>query len=244
MNETQYVIDEISTIDTWRIFRIMSELVEGFDTMSKVGPAVSIFGSARSKPGDSHYKMAEEIAFKLAERGFTIITGGGPGIMEAGNRGAKRAGGTSVGLNIHLPHEQESNPYQTISVDFRYFFVRKLMFIKYAMAFILMPGGFGTLDELFEALTLIQTMRIKRFPVYLVDSKFWAPLLGWMKDTLVARELIAEKDLKLFSLVDDPDHLIEHICWCEKEKCYDFSEDDPRWLISPKTLRDEDAQQP
>ena len=235
MNETQYVIDEITAKDTWRIFRIMAELVEGFDTMSKVGPAVSIFGSARSKAEDPDYKMAEEIAFKLAERGFTIITGGGPGMMEAGNKGAKRAGGTSVGLNIRLPFEQDGNPYQTVSLDFRYFFIRKLMFIKYAMSFIMMPGGFGTLDELTEALTLIQTLKIKRFPVYLVDSKFWGPLVDWMKNTLLQRGLISEKDLQLFMVVDDPDRLVEHISWCEKEKCYDFAEDDPRWLVGPKT---------
>jgi len=235
MDEQQYVIDEITSKDTWQIFRIMSELVEGFDKMSRVAPAVSIFGSARSKPEDPDYKMAEEIAFKLAERGFTIITGGGPGMMEAGNKGAKRAGGTSVGLNIRLPFEQDPNPFQNLSLDFRYFFVRKLMFIKYAMSFIMMPGGFGTLDELTEALTLIQTLRIKRFPVYLVDSKFWGPLVEWMKGTLLARGLISEKDLKLFTLVDDIDKLVEHISWCEKEKCYDFAEDDPRWSAGPKT---------
>lgn len=235
MNESQFVIDEITAKDTWRIFRIMAELVEGFDTMSTVGPAVSIFGSARCQPDDPDYKMAEEIAFRLAERGFTIITGGGPGMMEAGNKGAKRAGGTSVGLNIRLPFEKDANPYQTVSLDFRYFFVRKLMFIKYAMSFIMMPGGFGTLDEFTEALTLIQTLKIKRFPVYLVNSKFWGPLVDWMKGTLLERGLVSEKDLRLFTVVDDVDRLVEHISWCEKEKCYDFAEDDPRWLIGPKT---------
>lgn len=234
MSESQYVIDEITAKDTWRIFRIMSELVEGFDTLSKVGPAVSIFGSARTKPEDPDYKMAEELAFKLAERGFAVITGGGPGMMEAANKGAKRAGGTSIGLNIRLPHEQAANPFQTVSLDFRYFFLRKLMFIKYAMSFVMMPGGFGTLDELFEALTLIQTLRIKRFPVYLVDSKFWGPLFDWMKTTLLQRGLVSAKDLRLFSIVDDTDRLVEHISWCEREKCYDFAEDDPRWSIGPK----------
>lgn len=235
MTETRFVIDEITAKDTWRIFRIMSELVEGFDTMSRIGPAVSIFGSARSKEGDRDYQMAESIAFKLAERGFAIITGGGPGIMEAGNKGAVRAGGTSVGLNIQLPHEQDANDFQTVSLDFRYFFIRKLIFIKYAMSFIMLPGGFGTFDELFEALTLIQTKKIRRFPVYLVDSEYWGPLVKWMGDVLVPRGLISAKDLKLFSVVDDADRLVEHICWCEKEKCYDFPDEDPRWSVGPNT---------
>ncbi|SRR5579875_684795 len=235
MSDSRYVIDEMTAKDTWRIFRIMAELVEGFDSMSKIGPAVSIFGSARSQPSEREYELAETIAFKLAERGFSVITGGGPGIMEAANKGAKRAGGISVGLNIRLPHEQEANEFQTVSLDFRYFFVRKLMFIKYAMAYIVLPGGYGSLDELFEALTLIQTKRIKRFPVYLVDSSYWRPLVDWMSKTLLDHNAIAASDLKLFNLVDDPDKLVEHISWCEKERCYLFSEDDPRWLIGPKT---------
>lgn len=221
VNETQYVIDEITSRDTWRIFRIMSELVEGFDTLGRLGPAVSIFGSKRCKPGEAEYELAELIAFKLAERGFAVITGGGPGVMEAGNKGAKKAGGTSVGLNIRLPEETGPNPFQTVSVDFRYFFLRKLMFVKYAMAFVILPGGFGSLDELFEALTLMQTNKIKRFPLFLVGSTFWNPLVDWMKDTVVTRGLLTQAELDLFTVLDDPDELVNQIAWCEKEKCYD-----------------------
>jgi hypothetical protein len=228
MNESQYVIDEITGRDTWRIFRIMAEIVEGFDTMSKIGPAVSIFGSARCKPGDAEYKLAEKLAFDLAQRGFAIITGGGPGVMEAGNKGARAAGGTSVGLNIRLPMEQDANQFQTVSLDFRYFFIRKVMFVKYAMAFVILPGGFGSLDELFEALTLMQTKRIKRFPLFLVGSEFWKPMVDWLRTSVLERGLISEKDLELFELVDDPEKLVEYIAWCEREKCYDFADDLPR----------------
>lgn len=231
--EQQFVVDEMTARDTWRIFRIMSELVESFDTLSRVGAAVSIFGSARCRPDDSEYQLAQSIAYKLAERGFTIITGGGPGIMEAGNKGAMEAGGTSIGLNIRLPQEQAPNPYQTVSLDFKYFFIRKVMFVKYAMSFVILPGGFGTLDELFEALTLIQTRRIKRFPVYLVGSDFWRPLMGWLKDEVLKRGLISEEDLKLLSVVDDPDELVEYITWCEKERCYDFPYDSVSRPINP-----------
>ncbi|MBX9689955.1 MAG: TIGR00730 family Rossman fold protein [Candidatus Obscuribacterales bacterium] len=220
MPESQFVIDEITAKDTWRIFRIMSELVEGFDSLSKIGPAVSIFGSKRCQPGDPEYQLAETLAFKLAESGFAVITGGGPGIMEAGNKGAKLAGGKSVGLNIKLPFEQGGNQYQTLSVDFRYFFLRKLMFIKYAMAFIILPGGFGTVDELFEALNLMQTDKIKRFPLYLVGSEFWGGLLDWLKETVVKRGLLYENELALIQVIDDPDELVRQITWCEKEKCY------------------------
>src|ERR1700679_1582922 len=166
MPDTRYVIDEMSVKDTWRVFRMMAELVEGFDELSKIGPAVSIFGTARATPNDPVYILAETIARKLAEKGFAVITGGGPGVMEAGNKGALAAGGTSVGLNIILPNEQGPNPFQTKSVDFRYFFLRKLMFVKYAVAFVILPGGFGSLDELFEATTLIQTKKIQRFPLF------------------------------------------------------------------------------
>ncbi len=221
-NETQYVVDEISSKDTWRIFRILSETVDGFDTLSKIGPAVSIFGSARTAEGDPNYELARTVAKKLAERGFAIITGGGPGIMEAGNRGAQEGGGKSIGLNIRLPQEQDANHYQDISIDFRYFFIRKLMFIKYAMSFVILPGGFGTFDELFEALTLIQTRRIKRFPVYLMGSKFWQPLIDFLRASPLKDGYIYESDLELFRIVDDPDELVEYISWCEREKCYDF----------------------
>jgi uncharacterized protein (TIGR00730 family) len=220
MPETQFVIDEITAKDTWRIFRIMSELVEGFDSLSRVGPAVSIFGSKRCQPGDPEYQLAQKLAYDLAKCGFAIITGGGPGIMEAGNKGAKEAGGISVGLNIKLPFEQGGNHFQTLGVDFRYFFLRKLMFIKYAMAFIIMPGGFGTIDELFEALNLMQTQKIKKFPLYLVGSEFWGGLIDWLKDTVIKRGLLYEDELSLITIIDDPEELVRQICWCEKEKCY------------------------
>lgn len=222
MRESQYLVNDMTARDTWQIFRVMSEMVEGFDTLSKIGPAVSIFGSARCMPGDEEYKLAEGIARRLAERGFAIITGGGPGVMEAGNKGAKEAGGTSVGLNIQLPREQGPNPYQTVALDLRYFFLRKVMFIKYAMAFVILPGGYGSLDELFEALTLIQTNRIKRFPLYLVGSEFWSPMVDWLKNHVLARGLISPADLDLFKLVDDPDELVEFITWCEKERCWEM----------------------
>lgn len=224
MNDSRFVVDEITSKDTWQIFRVMSELVEGFDAMSKVSPAVSIFGSARCAPDSPEYKLAETIAFKLAERGFPVITGGGPGVMEAGNKGAKAAGGVSIGLNIRLPNEEKPNPFQTIELDFRYFFIRKVMFIKYAMAFVMLPGGFGTLDEFTEALTLIQTKKIKRFPVYLVGSEYWQPFLDWVKTTMLPRGFISPADLELFAVYDDPDLLVEHIAWCEEEKCYDKPE--------------------
>lgn len=222
LNESQYVIDEITARDTWRIFRIMSELVEGFDTMSRVGPAVSMFGSKRCQPDDPEYILAETISRKLAERGFAVITGGGPGVMEAGNKGAKLAGGTSVGVNIRLPEEQGPNPYQTVSLDCRYFFVRKLMFVKYAVGFIILPGGYGSLDEAFEALTLIQTKRIKSFPVFLVGSTFWNPLVDWLRNTVVKRGLLSEEEMDLFTVIDDADELVDQIVWCEQEKCYNI----------------------
>ncbi|HEY9784473.1 MAG TPA: TIGR00730 family Rossman fold protein [Candidatus Obscuribacterales bacterium] len=222
MPERRFDVDEITARDTWRIFRIMSELVEGFDELSKIPPAVSIFGSKRCEAGDREYVLTETIARKLAERGFAIITGGGPGIMEAGNKGAFSAGGTSVGLNINVPGEQKSNEFQTVSLDFRYFFVRKLMFVKYAIAFVMMPGGFGSLDELFEAATLIQTRRIKRFPLYLVGSDFWKPLLGWLGGEVLKRGFVTADELDLLTVVDDPDELVESIAWCQSEKCYEM----------------------
>ncbi len=206
--------NEIKTNDTWQIFRIMSEFVEGFETMSKLGPAVSVFGSARAKPGTKHYEAAREIAKRLAQEGFGIITGGGPGIMEAANLGAKEAGGNSIGLNIELPFEQHANPYidKDKLLDFRYFFVRKVMFIKYAQAFIALPGGFGTLDELFEALTLIQTGKVEKFPIILFDSEFWNGLVEWLK-TMVYEKYgyISKEDLELFTVTDDVDEVVRII---------------------------------
>jgi len=192
--------------DLWRIFRIMSEFVEGFETMSKIKPSVLIFGSARSKPEDKYYKLTEEVAQQLVKKGFGIITGGGPGTMEAGNKGAKEAGGSSMGINIELPHEQYANPYidDDKLLNFRYFFVRKLMFFKYAQGYILMPGGFGTIDEGFEVLTLIQTGKTTRFPIVLMGKEFWGGLIDWVKEFQLKRGYISPSDLDLFSVTDDP----------------------------------------
>jgi uncharacterized protein (TIGR00730 family) len=205
--------NEIKTNDSWAIFKIMAEFVEGYEKLSKIGPSVSIFGSARTKPEDPYYILAEEIAFKLTQNGYGVITGGGPGIMEAGNKGARRGKGTSVGLNIELPFEQHYNPWidNDKNLEFDYFFVRKVMFVKYSQGFIVMPGGFGTLDELFEAITLIQTNKIGRFPIILVGSKFWEGLIDWIKKTLLEQGNISEKDLKLFRVVDTADEAIDHL---------------------------------
>jgi hypothetical protein len=194
---------EMDGKDTWRIFRIMAEFVEGFETMSKVGKAVSVFGSARAKPHDQYYKAAAMTARLLAEKGFAIITGGGPGIMEAANRGAYEAGGQSIGLNISLPQEQESNKYQTISLDFHYFYARKVMFVKYASAFAYFPGGFGTLDEFFELVTLVQTLKVEAFPIVLYGSEYWNGLLDWMRHNLKP-SFIDPEDTDIFRVVDDP----------------------------------------
>jgi uncharacterized protein (TIGR00730 family) len=204
---------EIKTADTWQIFKIIAEFVEGFDKMSKIGPCVSIFGSARTKPDHRFYKLAEEIAYKLTLEGYGIITGGGPGIMEAANKGAKTAGGKSVGLNIELPFEQSANPYidNDKLLSFDYFFVRKLMFIKYAQGFVVLPGGFGTMDELFEALTLIQTNKIGRFPIVLVDVKFWSGMMEWIKDTVIKEGKVSPEDMDLFHLVDSADEAVAQI---------------------------------
>ncbi|WP_394265557.1 TIGR00730 family Rossman fold protein [Bergeyella zoohelcum] len=205
--------DETINKDSWMVFKVMSELVDGYDKLAKIGPCVSIFGSARLKPEDKYYQIAVEIAEKITEIGFGIITGGGPGIMEAGNKGAKQAGGKSIGLNIELPFEQHFNPYidKHYSMDFNYFFVRKVMFVKYSQGFVVMPGGFGTLDELSEALTLIQTFKIARFPIILVGSEFWCGLLDWFKDTLLEQKMISEEDLHLFRVVDTAEEAVAHI---------------------------------
>lgn len=207
----QYSLDNFTAGDSWRLFRIMSEFVDGFDTLSALPPAVSIFGSARTKPDDPHYQQAVEIAEGLAHAGYGVITGGGPGIMEAANKGATQGSGVSIGLNITLPFEQEPNTFTNLPLNFKYFFVRKVMFIKYAMAFICMPGGFGTLDELFESLTLMQTRRIKAFPVILVGSAFWGGLIDWVKEQMLATGKIDEDDLLYFSIMDDPKEIISHI---------------------------------
>jgi hypothetical protein len=204
---------EIKAHDTWQIFKIMSEFVDGFEKLSKIGPCVSIFGSARTAPDSKYYALAEEIAFKLTKEGYGIITGGGPGIMEAANKGAKTAGGKSVGLNIELPFEQSSNPYIDPDklITFDYFFVRKLMFIKYAQGFVVCPGGFGTMDELFEALTLIQTKKIGKFPIVLAGKEYWAGLFDWIKNVLSVEKMVDPKDLDLVYLADDADDAVRHI---------------------------------
>ena len=203
--------NEIKTNDSWAIFKIMGEFVNGFEAMSRIGPCVSIFGSARTKEEHSYYQLAVEVAEKIVEHGYGVITGGGPGIMEAGNRGANKAGGTSVGLNIDLPFEQHDNPYIDPDkvLDFDYFFVRKVMFVKYSQGFVVMPGGFGTLDELFEALTLIQTNKIETFPIILVGTDFWGGLMEWIKTTLIDAGNISPEDLDLIHLVDSADEVIE-----------------------------------
>jgi uncharacterized protein (TIGR00730 family) len=197
--------------DGWSVFRIMGEFVEGFDELSKLGPAVSIFGSARVAPCDPMYLACVKTARLLGETGFSIITGGGPGMMEAANRGAREAGAPSIGCNIELPFEQGSNPYVDTAIDFRYFFVRKTMFVKYAEAFICFPGGFGTMDELFESLTLIQTKKIKHFPVVLFGTKYWKGLIDWLRDSLLAEGKISPKDMDLFLCTDSPEEATAHI---------------------------------
>ena len=198
--------------ETWRVFRIMSEFVEGFETMSRVAPAVSIFGSARATPDDPYYEASRQLAGQLVGHGFAVVTGGGPGIMEAANRGAAEAGGQSVGLNIYLPAEQVANTYQNVALDFRYFFCRKVMFVKYAVAFVCFPGGFGTMDEFFEAMTLIQTEKSERFPVILFGKSFWSPLVEWMRTYQLNRhDYISEEDLGLFAVTDDIEWVGQHI---------------------------------
>lgn len=205
--------DETITKDSWMVFKVMAELVEGYEKLAKIGPCVSIFGSARLKPEDKYYKMATEIASKITKLGFGIITGGGPGIMEAGNKGAYESGGKSIGLNIELPFEQHFNPFldKQYSMNFDYFFVRKVVFVKYSQGFIVMPGGFGTLDELTEALTLIQTNKIGRFPIVLVGTEFCGGLLDWFKNTLLKNGMINEPDLNLYRVVDTADEAVAHI---------------------------------
>ncbi len=205
--------NEIRTNDSWAIFKIMAEFVEGFERLGKIGPCVSIFGSARTKEGEAYYELAENIAYELTQHGYGVVTGGGPGIMEAGNRGAARGKGTSVGLNIELPFEQHDNPYidSDKSLDFDYFFVRKVMFVKYSQGFVVMPGGFGTLDELFEAITLIQTKKIGKFPIVLVGRKFWSGLIEWIKNTMLIEGNINENDLDLISIVDTKNEVLDVI---------------------------------
>lgn len=204
--------EQMST-DSWAVFKIMSELVDGFETLSRIGPCVSVFGSARDKPDSPYYKLAEETAYLLTKRGFGVITGGGPGIMEAANKGAHFARGKSVGLNIDLPFEQKANPFidQDKFMNFNYFFVRKVMFMKYSQGYIILPGGFGTMDEMFEAITLIQTHKLVRFPIVLINKSYWGGLIEWIKERMLEEGKISEQDLDIYSLVDDPQEAVSTI---------------------------------
>jgi len=203
--------EDFTQEETWRVFRIMSEFVDGFETLSEVGKAVSIFGSSRSKPHSKYYKLAEELAYLLAKEGYAIITGSGPGLMEAANKGARRAKGKSIGLNIQIPSEQKPNKYVDTLLDFSYFFVRKVMFVKYAKAFVIMPGGFGTLDELFESLNLIQTKRIREFPVVLMGKDYWKGMIDWLHQTALRQGNISREDLDIFKVTDDPKEAVRII---------------------------------
>jgi uncharacterized protein (TIGR00730 family) len=211
MEEKQYLVDALSIDESWRIFRIMAEFVEAVEELSRIGHAVSVFGSARVTPDDEYYKKTVELARLLAEEGFGVITGGGPGIMEAANKGASEGGGKSVGMNIRLPFEQKPNSYANISIDYNYFFIRKVMFVKYAMAYVILPGGYGTMDELFEALTLIQTKRIRSFPVVLMGGKYWEGLIQWLRETMLKEDKITEEDLDIVRVIDEPVDIVRHI---------------------------------
>lgn len=219
MMADEYEINELAKEEAWRMFRIIGELVEGFDKLAGVEPAVSIYGSARVVPGDELYRHTREIAYRLGQMGFSIITGGGPGVMEAANRGAREAGVKSIGLNIQLPQEQMPNTYTTKSITFNHFFVRKVMLVKYACVFIIMPGGLGTLDELTELLTLIQTHKIKPFPVVMFDSVYWRGFLDWLRDSALSRGFISERDFDLLRICDRVDEVIEAVRqWREEHK--------------------------
>lgn len=208
VNNGNYPINDFKSGESWRLFKIMGEFVEGIDSLHNLGPAVSIFGSARMNADHPYYQKAENLAALFAQKGYSVITGGGGGIMEAANKGAARGGAESVGLNIKLPFEQKPNPYATKQIEFNYFFVRKVMFLKYAQAYIIMPGGFGTLDELFETITLIQTKRIRKMPIIMVNKDYWDGLILWVKDKLLKEKMISEKDLDLFHLLDDPEDIV------------------------------------
>jgi uncharacterized protein (TIGR00730 family) len=210
-DKSQFVVDALTARESWRVFRIVSEFVDAIDTMGELDRGVSIFGSARVEPGSAEYQLAEEMGRLLAEAGFCVITGGGGGVMEASNKGAAEAGGHSVGLNIELPYEQRPNPYANVRLNFRYFFIRKVIFVKYSLAYVVMPGGFGTLDELAEALTLIQTRRIKPFPVILMGSDYWGGLVDWIKKTQLGSGKISPEDMDLIKIMDDPQEVVRLI---------------------------------
>jgi len=218
--KAQQNFDDGNSHDLWSIFKIMGEFVDGYDKLFKIGPCVSIFGSSRSKPGDPNYEIAMKTAELISKNGFGVITGGGPGIMEAANKGAMKAGGKSVGLGIELPHEQGINEYvhPQYEINFKYFFVRKVMFVKYAQGFIVFPGGFGTLDELFETLTLIQTFKIERIPIVLIGSEYWSGIADWIKSELSDGKFISESDMKLYFLTDDHEEAVKYVCDFYKRK--------------------------
>ena len=211
MNREKIKQGDFTKEDTWRVFRIMAEFIEGFETLSKAGEAISFFGSSRLKPGDRYYKTATRAAYLLAKEGYAIITGGGPGLMEAANKGARKAGGKSIGLNIMIPQEQEANKYIDLLLEFHYFFCRKVMFLKYSKAFVIMPGGFGTLDELFESLNLIQTKRVGEFPVVLVGSDYWKGMVNWLKGMALKKGCVSSLDLNIFNVVDSPEEVLSVI---------------------------------
>ena len=209
--DKQYVLDNMSLKESWRLFHIMAEFVEGFENLTSLHPAITFFGSARSRKGEELYENTYELAKLFAKNGFNIITGGGPGVMEAANKGAKEGGAKSVGINIELPFEQKPNPYATIRLNFKYFFIRKVMFLKYAVAYVVMPGGIGTLDEFFEAVTLVQTKKMRPFPIILVGSSYWAGLIEWMKINLLDTGKITKEDLDIFKIMDDPHEIVEYV---------------------------------
>ena len=209
--EKQFLIDDLKLGESWRLFKIMGEFVDGVEALHDLGQAVSIFGTARIKPDDPVYEKTVELASLFAKNNFAVITGGGGGVMEAANKGAAEAGGVSVGLNIHLPFEQVPNPYSNVKLEFKYFFIRKVMFIKYARAYIAMPGGFGTLDELFEVVTLIQTRRIRPYPIILVGSDYWEGLFDWIKDRLLTEKRISPVDLEIIQIMDDPEQIVKSV---------------------------------
>ena len=209
--EKQYLIDELSREESWRIFRIMAEFVDSIEDLSRIHNGVTVFGSARVKPEDPYYQMAEKLGRLLVQNGFSVITGGGPGIMEAANKGAAEAGGRSVGMNIKLPFEQKPNPYANLQIDYKYFFIRKVMFVKYAVAYIIMPGGYGTMDEFFEALTLIQTKRVKSFPIIVMGREYWRGLLDWLKNTMLRANMILPFDIEMIQIIDEPEEVVKHI---------------------------------
>jgi len=217
----EYIINELRKEEAWRMFRIMGEFIEGFDTLAGLTPAVTVYGSARVRPDDPLFKLAEDLGRRLAHAGYAVITGGGPGIMEAANKGAYEAGGTSVGLTIALPKEQPSNQYHTIAIDFHHFFVRKVMLVKYATAFVLLPGGFGTLDELFETITLIHTRKIRPFPVFLMGREYWEGLVGWLSTKTAGSGYVDTGDLDLLEIVDDPAEIVAKVDRWQHRKGHD-----------------------